>query len=56
MEKTYEEYIEEIEKFAFIYNLSASDKLLLHIAASFKVNKQDYDSLKEEFILKKKDE
>ena len=46
--KDYKDYLKEIEEL----KLSAMQKLLLQIAASFKVNKTNYDKLKEEFTKK----
>jgi len=49
-DKTYKEYIEEIEELKIKYNLKSNQILMLQIAAAVKVDNLDYDRLKEEFM------
>jgi trehalose-6-phosphate synthase len=48
--KKYKDYVKEIEELRKKYNLRIDQVLLLQIAAAFKVDKKDYDQLKEDFI------
>ena len=45
----YEDYLIEIRELSKKYNLTAIQILTLQIAASFEVNKIDYEKLKEDF-------
>lgn len=50
-DKTYKDYIEEIEDLKVRFKLGSDKILMLQIAAAVKVDGLDYDKLKEEFIL-----
>ena len=50
MDQEYIKLINEIEEIKEVHNFSAIQVCALHLAASFKTNKLDYNTLKEEFI------
>ena len=52
IDKTFQDYVEEIEGLKKVFNLDSSQILMLQIAAAVKVDNLDYDKLKLEFINK----